>query len=84
MAAGLGFETLLARIQESVLIDICLLFSTKAATLVIRTLAPQLFLRRSGSFFLSEPGAAAIIRKEENSRMRNLLCRLDEINRLAS
>lgn len=34
MAAGLGFETLLARIQESVLIDICLLFSTKATTLV--------------------------------------------------
>lgn len=34
MAAGLGFETLLARIQEFVLIDVCLLSSTKAATLV--------------------------------------------------
>ena len=32
MAAGLGFETLLARIQESVLIDICLLFSTKVVS----------------------------------------------------
>ena len=31
MATGLCFETFLARVQKSVLIDVCLFFSAKAA-----------------------------------------------------
>ena len=72
MATGFCFETLLARVQEYVLIDIRLFFLREGChPCVIRTLATKQLLLLRGSISLSEPETVAVtIKKKKRKKER--------------